>query len=336
LIAVTGATGFLGSHLVCMLLQKGLKVRAFKRATSSLAEFNYIYGLFFTSTEQQSNLQWVVADVLDIPSLELGFEGVEEVYHCAAMVSFSQKDAPKMHQINVQGTGNVVNVCLQLGIKKLAYISSIAALGREKGGVTVTEQTKWVTSGLNSNYALSKRKAEMEVWRAVEEGLKTVIVNPGVILGSGDWSKGTGALFGMVKKGMPFFTDGMNGYVDVKDVAEITIRLMESNQFNERFILVAENVTMKWFLDEVAVLLGKKKPFIKVNKLLAEMAWIGAAVKQLFTGKKPGLTKETSRASLKKYSYSNQKIVALLDYKFIPLRQTLINTCNNFNNKPFT
>lgn len=336
MIAVTGATGFLGAHLVCMLLQKGKQVRAFKRKQSNLAEFNYISALFFTNDDYKNNLTWFEADILDIDSLEEGLQGAEEVYHCAAMVSFHQRDAAEMQQINVQGTSNVVNMCLQLGINKLAHISSIAALGREKSGVTISEKTKWVTSKLNSNYAISKHRAEMEVWRGAEEGLSVVIVNPGVILGSGDWNKGTCALFNMVKKGMPFYTDGVNGYVDVIDVARITLLLMERKCFQQRFVLVSENASMKRFLDEVATLLHKSKPRIKVTPFIAEIAWMAAGIQRLFTGKKAGLTKETSRASLKKYAYSNAKIKQELQYEFIPLSQTLINTCHTFNNKPFS
>jgi dihydroflavonol-4-reductase len=166
LIVVSGATGFLGAHVVCRLLQKGQQVRALKRENSSLAEFNYIYSLLFNTQQALSNLTWVNADVLDVPALEIALQGVTEVYHCAAMVSFSQKDKEQMMQINVQGTANMVNISLQCGVQKFAHISSIAALGREKSGIEVTEKTKWVNSKLNSNYAISKYKAEMGVWRA--------------------------------------------------------------------------------------------------------------------------------------------------------------------------
>lgn len=329
LIAVSGATGFLGAHVVCRLLQKGLQVRALKRAQSSMAEFEYIYSLLFTDNKAKQHLTWVDADVLDTPALEEALKGVDEVYHCAAMVSFSQKDKAQMMQVNVQGTANMVNLSLINGVKKFAHISSIAALGREKSGVQVTEKSKWVDSKLNSNYAISKYKAEMEVWRASEEGLNVVIVNPGVILGSGDWHKGSCALFNIVYKGMPFYTRGVNGYVDVLDVADATIKLMDNNVFAERFILVSDNTEMKYFLDETSTLLNKKKPSIEVNKILAELAWMGAAIAALFTGKKPNLTKETSRASLNKYYYSNQKIKDKIGFEFIPIKQTITQTCKN-------
>ena len=329
MIAVSGATGFLGAHLVCRLLKKGLQVRALKRSDSNMAEFQYIYSLLFVNNEAKKNLTWVEADVLDTPALNMALQGVNEVYHCAAMVSFSQKDKEKMMQVNVQGTANILNLSLIHGVKKFAHISSIAALGREKSGVQVTEKSKWVESKLNSNYAVSKYKAEMEVWRASVEGLNVVIVNPGVILGSGDWHKGSCALFNMAYNGMPFYTHGVNGYVDVLDVADATIQLMDNNIFAERFILVSENTNMKYFLDETSTQLNKKKPSIEVNKILAELAWMGASLAALFNGKKASLTKETSRASLNKYYYSNQKIKDKIGFEFIPIKQTIAQTCNH-------
>ena len=329
MIAVSGATGFLGAHLVCRLLKKGLQVRALKRSDSNMAEFEYIYSLLFVNNEAKKNLTWVEADVLDTPALDMALQGVNELYHCAAMVSFSQKDKEKMMQVNVQGTANILNLSLIHGVKKFAHISSIAALGREKSGVHVTEKSKWVESKLNSNYAISKYKAEMEVWRASVEGLNVVIVNPGVILGSGDWHKGSCALFNMAYNGMPFYTHGVNGYVDVLDVADATIQLMDNNIFAERFILVSENTNMKYFLDETSTQLNKKKPSIEVNKILAELAWMGASLAALFNGKKASLTKETSRASLNKYYYSNQKIKDKIGFEFIPIKQTIAQTCNH-------
>lgn len=329
MIAVTGATGFLGAHLVCRLLKQGKTVKAIKRSSSDVSEFNFIYSLYFDVPVSQQKFTWVEGDVLDVPSLENIFTGAEEVYHCAAVVSFNKSDKNHMMKTNVEGTANVVNVCLNLNIKKLAYISSIAALGREKSGALVNEKTKWTNSKLNSNYAISKHKAEMEVWRGIEEGLNTVIVNPGVILGSGKFDKGSCKLIQMVDKGMPFYTHGINGYVDVEDVADAAIFLMEKNVFNERFVLVSENMDMKWFMDETANLLNAKKPFIKVNKFLAELSWMATSLLGLITGKKPAITKETARASLNKYYYSSDKIKAL-GFTFKPIAQTIADACLNY------
>lgn len=329
MIAVTGATGFLGAHLVCRLLQQGKAVRALKRIKSSREEFDYIYSLYFTEGTAPGQLTWVDADILDLPALAEALTGVDEVYHCAAVVSFNPSDKDYMMKANVEGTANVVNTCLDKHINRLAYISSIAALGREKSGTEITEKTKWTDSKHNSAYAISKYKAEIEVWRGVEEGLNVVIVNPGVILGSGKWNKGSCVLFNMVHKGMPFYTNGVNGYVDVEDVADAVLFLMEHDHVNERYILVSDNMNMKWFLDETATLLNAKKARIEVKKLLAELSWRGLKIVSFFTGKKPAITKETARASLNKFYYSSDKIKQL-GFGFKPIRKTLQNACTNF------
>jgi nucleoside-diphosphate-sugar epimerase len=335
-IAVSGASGFLGSYVVCTLLSKGKIVRAFKRSTSSMSEFNRIFIYFFRNYSAKErdlllrNIEWVEADVNDIPSLEGALTGVEEVYHCAAMVSFVQQDRSDMMKCNVEGTANMVNISLLKGIKKFCHVSSIAALGRVKSGDLISEDTKWSDSPNNSNYAISKHKAEMEVWRGAEEGLNVVIVNPGVILGTGDWNKGSCKLFKLVWNGMPFYTEGVNGYVDVRDVARAMVTLMEQSIFNERFVLVSENVNMHWYLDTVAGLFGKKPPFLRVNTFLSQLAWIVDGIKGKITGKKPSLTKETARASMKKYYYSAAKIEREIGFTFTPMEQTLRETCEQF------
>jgi dihydroflavonol-4-reductase len=335
-IAVSGASGFLGSYIVCMLLEKGKNVRAFKRASSSMSEFETIFNYYFRNlpldqrNSYKQQLNWVLADVNDIPSLEVALEGIDEIYHCAAIVSFMQKDRDRLLKVNVEGTKNMVNISLVKGVKKFSYVSSIAALGRAKSGDLIDETSKWQTSKHNSNYAISKYKAEMEVWRGAEEGLNVTIVNPGVILGTGDWHKGSTKLFSLVWKGMPFYTEGVNGYVDVQDVARAMIELTERSILKERFILVAENLNMKWYLDTVAECFGKKKPTIKVNRLLAQLAWMVDGLKGLLTGKDPSLTRETANASMNTFYYSSKKIETRIGFTFTPMKQTIIETCTQF------
>ena len=318
-----------------MLLEKGEQVRAFRRHSSNLKEFEDIFSTYFSENRSQhqtlkSNLHWVIADILDVPSIEEALTEVDEVYHCAAIVSFLQKDHAKMMDVNVEGTINMVNTALQKGIKKFCHVSSIAALGRGVSGDHISEKAKWIESKNNSNYAVSKHKAEMEVWRAAEEGLHVVIVNPGVILGTGDWNKGSCKLFKLVWKGMPFYTYGVGGYVDVKDVARAMIGLMEKNISRERFILVGENLVMKNYLDAVAENFGKKKPTMEAGKILSQLAWIVDGLKGLLTGKEPALTKETARASQNKFYYSSEKIIEKLDFPFTPMNETIKEICTNF------
>lgn len=334
MIAVSGASGFLGSYVVCMLLEKGNQVRAFKRENSNLNEFEFIFSTYFSDKnfhqQLKNKLIWVVADVLDVSLLDEALNDVDEVYHCAAIVSFLQKHREKMMDVNVEGTKNMVNISLRKGIEKFCHVSSIAALGREKSGDEITEKSKWSESKNNSNYAISKHKAEMEVWRAIEEGLNAVIVNPGVILGAGDWNKGSCKLFQLVWNGMPFYTLGANGYVDVKDVAKAMIELMEKNILKERFVLVSENLQMKNYLDSVAEKFGKKKPTIEAGKIFSKIAWRVDALKSLFTGKEPSITRETARASQNKFYYNSNKIIHKINFKFTPMNETIDDICANF------
>ena len=333
MILVTGATGFLGSHIVCSLLQAGYSVCGLKRDKSSLQEFDYIFSYRFQNqTEQekssfQQKLSWIDGDINDVLSLEEAFSGVEQVYHCAAMISFHAKDQDQMMHVNVDGTANVVNAALMKGVKKLCYISSIAAIGRTKSGQLIDEKTHWEESSNNSNYSVSKHKAEMEVWRGIEEGLNAVIVNPGVIMGVGDWNKGSVNMLKMVAKGLPFYSTGVNGYVDVEDVAKASILLMAKELFAQQFILISENISVKDFFETAAKELSKKAPYIKVNKLLAEIAWRVMALKKILTGKQANITKETARASLNQYFYNNQKVKDAIQFDFKPVKQTIAEAC---------
>lgn len=336
MIAVSGASGFLGSYVVCVLLEKGAQVRAFRRKHSGLSEFEFIFRTYFSQVDEaqqatlKNKLQWVEADVLDMPSIEEALQGVNEVYHCAATVSFLPGDRDLLMRVNAMGTANMVNASLLHGVQKFCHVSSIAALGRERPGAQITENTKWSDSKNNSNYAVSKHKAEMEVWRGMEEGLNAVIVNPGVILGTGDWNKGSCKLFKMVWKGMPFYSYGVNGYVDVKDVARAMVMLMDRNIMHERFILVGENVQMKAFFDQVAECMGKKKPSIHVGKALARIGWRLDALRGFLRGKEPVVTRETANTSQNAYYYSSRKLTEVTGFHFTPMEETIRETCARF------
>jgi len=332
--AVSGATGFLGAHVVCKLLQDSVPVRAFKRKDSSLAEFNQIFAYYFqeeAALKAKSFLTWVDADVLEILSLQAALAGVSTVYHCAAMVSFFQKDHAHMMQVNVTGTANMVNAALLAQVKQFCHVSSIAALGRANAENHLNENSSWENGKHNSQYAISKYQAEMEVWRGQEEGLDVYVVNPGVILGVGNFKKGSLSLIDAVAKGMPFYTEGVNGYVDVEDVASCMIQLVQTNTNGQRFILVSENKSNKALISILAKLFGKKAPSIHVTKYLAELAWMAYAIKRLLVPGGLPLTKEIARSSLIKSYYSNQKIKTTLQFEFKSLAETLANCVAQYN-----
>ena len=260
MILLTGATGLLGSHIAYELLQQGKKIRALKRKDSNSTLTEKIFS-FYTNEhiELLNSIEWVEGDVLDLGSLEDAMVGITHVYHCAAMVSFLPKEKDKMMQVNIEGTANVVNAAMHAGVKKLCHISSIAALGSTIDGSLITEETWWKNNPSNSYYAISKYGAEREVWRAAEEGLNVVIVNPSFIIGPGDTSKSSSEAFGILRKGASWYTNGVNGYVDVRDVAHAAIKLIESDVLNQRFILNAANLSYRSFFDKVLVQLNKPK-----------------------------------------------------------------------------
>ncbi|OWY21314.1 3-beta hydroxysteroid dehydrogenase [Sphingobacteriales bacterium UPWRP_1] len=320
-VLVTGATGFAGSHLLRYLVANGQPVRAAKRPESNLKWVQDI----------AHKVEWVNCDVLDVQGLYEAMEGIEQVYHCAAVVSFNPKEKNLMRQTNVDGTANVVNMALERGVKKLLHVSSIAALGRKLNQPEVDENTVWDDSPVNTQYAISKYLAEREVWRGIAEGLEAVIVNPSVIIGEGNWQTGSCRLFTQVWEGLKFYPTGGTGFVDVADLTVIMHRLMNSPVSGQRFIVNAHNLSYRRFFTLVAQYLGKPAPSRPVTPLLAEIGWRLAAIKGFFTQTWPLITKETARMSQHRYHYSNAKLLAALPYfTFASIEDTVARVSRQF------
>ena len=311
---VTGAAGLVGNELVKQLLDKGFSVKAIYNSTPlSLSH---------------PDLEIVQCDILDVVRLEEVMQDITQVYHCAAIVSFDPKDKYRLLKINVEGTTNVVNACINAGVKKLVYVSSVAALGRIRNGQTVTEEMNWTPETSNSIYGKSKYLAELEVWRGHAEGLQTVIVNPSIILGADNWETGSTAIFKTVYNEFKWYTDGVSGFVDVRDVAEAMILLMNSDISGQRFILNSECLSYKELFFSIAKCFGKKPPQKKVTPFLAEIVWRMEALKAMFSGKKHLLTKETARTAQTKIYYDNSKILkALPGFEFTKIEDTIERTC---------
>ncbi len=271
----------------------------------------------------EHKIEWVEGDVLDVVFLQDAMKGVDQVYHCAAVVSFDARDFAMMRQVNVEGTANVVNTALYEGVEKLVHVSSIAAVGRPEIGHIISEQTRWQRSKNNTQYSISKYQSEHEVWRGHAEGLNMAIVNPSVILGAGFWAEGPLKFFQLGWKEFPFYSEGQTGFVDVRDVADFMIRLMESEVSGQRYILNSESSTYKDFMFAISDELGKKRPYIKVNRLIQEIVWRFEWVRSRLFGGSPLITRETARISGKQYEYKADKSVEQFDFEYRPLRQTI-------------
>lgn len=321
-VLITGGTGFIGAYIIKELIEKGYPVRAIRRSNKLP---------FFISPDILNKVEWVSGDVLDVISLNEAMDGIDYVIHSAASVSFLKNERAQMYNTNVDGTTNVVNLALEHGIKKLVHISSISALGRTTAGEHVNEEKKWVTSKLNSHYGISKNKAEMEVWRAIGEGLDAVIINPSTVLGFGNWHDSSCAIFKNVYKGFKWYTKGINGFVAVEDVAKIAVLLMESNITEQRFIISHENWEFKKLFDMIADGFGKAHPSWEATPLLSNIAWRFEKIRSAIKGDKPLITKETARIALSKTYWQNDKILkALQGFSFMPLEQCITNACKNY------
>ena len=324
MILLTGGTGLLGSHIAYELVSKGERIRALIRKGSKATLTEKIFG-FYTSDPKPllDKIEWVEGDVLDLGSLEDAMEGITHVYHSAALVSFNPKEKEKMLQINIEGTANLVNIAMQAGVKKFCHISSIAALGFTIDGTFINEDVWWKNDPSNSWYAISKYGAEREVWRASEEGMDVVILNPSFILGPGDTSRTSTEVFGALKKGNSWYTLGENGYVDVRDVAIAAVKLMESEIKNQRFILSAVNLSYRDFFDKILTEFGKSKTKYRAGKFSLAIGWRGEKILAALSGRNPRVTKETAISALMVNRYDGSRISKTIDFNYRDLNNSI-------------
>lgn len=334
MVFVTGGTGFLGAHLLYHLLVKGEKVRALRRPDSNNDLLRRVFK-FYTENSQEliDKIEWLEGDLLDIYSLEKILKDVSVIYHSAAIVSFQPGDKEKMMFTNISGTANLVNIAIEKKIGKFCHVSSIASIGRADNSHIINEETRWIASKKNSAYAISKYGAEREVRRGIEEGLNAVIVNPSIILGPGEVNSGSGKLIATILNGLKFYTSGVNGYVDVRDVVKAMILLVNSNISGERFVVSAENLLYKDLFKMIAKELKKPPPAYKASKWMGEIAWRFEHIKGKLSGLKPLITKETATTATNIYKYSNKKIVDQLGLQFIPIHQTIHDACKYYTDK---
>lgn len=321
MVLVTGATGFLGSELVRQLLLKGEKVRALKRDSSVIPRI----------LKDEERIEWVNADLLDYYSLEDAMGGITKVYHCAAMISFAHKDKKQMMKVNVEGTINLLNVCVTAQIQKFLHVSSVAAVGDSKKGELINENHQWEFGSGQSSYSVSKYESEMEVFRASAEGLNAVIVNPSIIIGLNAGSEGSGQLFDTIKRGLSYYPDGSFGYVDVQDVASAMINLMHSDISNQRFILNAENWAYRDVFAEIATQFGRNPPKIALKPWMLDAARFGKGILSFLTGKPNSLSRDIVRSAFKKQNYSNDKIKKALNLEFRSVKNSITDICKNYN-----
>ena len=328
MILVTGGTGFVGAHLLFKLLNEKQTVRAIYRNEKKFETIKRIFSYYTTNTEALFNaIDWVEADLNDVPALTEAFKDVTHVYHCAAFVSFEPDKFDLLQKTNIEGTANIVNLSIAFNITKLCYISSIAAIGEPKPGEITTEDTEWNPEVDNSVYAITKHGAELEVWRGTQEGLDAIIVNPGVIIGPGIWNYGSGSIIKTVHNNLKYYTSGSVGYVAVNDVVNALFSLMQSDVKNERFILVSKNWTYKKFLIFCAKALQVDSPKKEAKNWLLQIGWRLDWLKHKTTGKRRILTKQLAESLVSQSQFNGSKIKAHLTFEYSNLEAEIKETC---------
>ena len=331
MVLVTGATGILGRVLVLELLKQGKSVRATKREMSNLQEVKKSWDFYTSQADEYfKKIEWVEVDFEDLDSLRIALEGIEEVYHCSAKVSFYPKDEAEMLRTNVEGAKNLLYIAEEKLVKKFLFVSSIAVFDKTNEHGEIDEESEFDGKKQNSAYALSKYFSEMEVWRAYVEGMNVIIINPGVIIGSGNWGKSSGDLFPSFEKS-PFSFSGGTAYVDVRDVAKIAVILMEKEKFGERYIIISENKKYKEVADKIRQFLGKNESVILPKFWLNLGYGLNLALGWLFPYLRI-ISKENIKMLTEFTPISNKKIIKELNFQFISVKDSLDFHLKNYKN----
>ena len=315
LTLVTGATGFLGATLVRQLADTSEPIRILRRTSSSLDLLG----------EAADAVEHAIGDVTDFASVRAALDGVTHVYHAAAFVGFGGKnDTERLMQVNVGGTANVADAARETGIERLIHVSSIAALGRTLQPQGVIDETAlWSTSKANTAYAESKHRAEMEVQRAIAEGLDAVLVNPALLFGPGRPGENTMEIAEKLRDGkLPAAASGGTCVVDVADVAAGMQAAMKHGTTGERYLLGGENLPWTTILGTLADALDVAPPRFTLPRSPAMALAVVSEGFSAVTRKRPLLTRETARTASGVYRYSNRKAVEELGCTFRPFAET--------------
>lgn len=317
MIFLTGATGLVGKHLLKLLLEKKLSVKVLIRKESDKNKFDF----------NTQNVEWVIGDLLDTYVLQREIQSVHTVFHCAAIVSYSKKRIDEMHKTNIEGTANIVNICLENNVEKLCHFSSIASLDPDIVTGAITEKTHLDESKEHSQYALSKYYAELEVWRGIEEGLNAIILNPTIILGPSEWNTSSTKIFKYVWNKNKYYIGGSYNFIDVRDVVQQAFTIATSDKANQQYILSGENLTYKELFEQIAIQFKIPPPSVKATKFQKMLVLWWSNFRSIFSSEEPIITKEAINKSDKNPIIDNSKINQDFPHTYYSINHTIAWTC---------
>ncbi len=318
-VLVTGASGFLGRYLIEELL--------------AMTEHEIIGVYHSNLPERQSNhrLTYVKCNLYDTYSIADLISEVSLVIHAAAIVSFDQRQEAEMYRFNVESTNNIVNACLEHNIDKLVHISSISALGRHDGH-TIDATHLSGPDITYSPYGKSKKYSELEVWRGIQEGLTASIINPSLIMGSGDWSKGSPKMIQTVAKGMKYYPTGTTGFVYAKDVARLARLVLSPGICDHQGILCsAENNSYLEIMTLVARSLGVTPPTRPIQDWQIKVIGIINSISHLLRlTSKQIITKESLNTASQSLSYDGTNALQVEGFEYTPMTQAIDEICQEY------
>ena len=304
-ILVTGATGFVGSHVARLLLARGDSVRVLVRPSSDLRALE---GLA---------VERVVGDLRRADSLAAALQGIERVFHVAADYRLWARDPREIYESNVSGTRNLLSAARTAGVQRFIYTSTVATIAVPREGALPNESTAAKLEEMIGHYKRSKFLAEQEALRAAAEGLPVVIVNPTAPVGPGDWKPTpTGKIILDFLQGkMPAYLDTGFNVVPVEDCALGHLQAAERGCIGERYILGGRNMTLKEILDVLARCTGRRAPQIRLPHAVAMAAGFVENSFSRVLGREPQIPLEGVRMARHKMFVDGSKAVRELDFQ---------------------
>jgi dihydroflavonol-4-reductase len=325
---VTGASGILGSYVVAELIKQGEKVVACRQPSSSLEPIQNVFALQFADWETEfQKVEWRALDITNLLSIEEALQGIDVVFHCAGLVSFSAAKRSKLIQINEVGTANLVNVCLSMPNIKLCHVSSVGTLNNSEHRGDLDETVFWKSTGREGDYAISKYNAEREVWRGMEEGLQALIVNPGVILAPPFWQQSSLAIIHTAYRGNRFYTNGQTAYVMVEDVAAVMIKLIREKKFGKRFLIIEGNYSYKAIFSDLRTGFHYKGKLIEVPRRILKVMAACERFFSFFIARDPVLSPSVMRSAFNKQRYSREELNKTIKHDFVPVPEGIAKLC---------
>jgi len=320
MILVTGGTGFVGIHLLRKLCKDYSNIIAIYRSEEKLEKIKkFIVEKYPSDKNNFLKIKWEKANILDILSLDNVFKNVKYVYHCAGMVSFNLRDEKKVLKINYEGTKNIVNISLKHKIKKILYVSSIAAISSD------VDKMRYNFDKKNLGYGFSKHRGEIEIWRGIQEGLSGVIINPGIILGDFILEKNTSNFFNYALKNRIFYPSGGSGFVMIDDVVTAMMKLLNSKVESTSFILVAKNLTYKYVLNEILKNIKNKKYLIKIGKLGFQVLLFLDIIISFLSFRKRKINQSIIKSLSEVSYYNGEKITNVENFSYTSIEKGIAN-----------